>query len=434
MSEKIITPNDKGVMGETDSVSIQNAVNLAHELGAKVVIPRKNFRTGKGEWSITETILLPSDITIILDNCYIRQADGAFCNVFRNKNAGIIGKDAVDSEQKNIKIIGEGYSILDGGKTNGFLEGTNWLLDFKSEEGVKKTFGIRINCLIFMYNVRDFIVENIEVRNQRWHALYFLYCNNGRIADITVMAKNNIPNQDGINIRQGCHDIVIERVYGQSGDDLIALTTIDGMDSDYKVPDKSADIYNIVVNDTMGCSVINGAIVLRNQDDFKLYNVEIENLILSDLGDRNNIPYVALGIGQNGYFKNRETVLGNTYNVNATTVIADNTATMQVAATLLDCKYKNIRCLGNRYAILSLGTKLKNVSFDQVYIEKHNFPMPMRIAQPYPGRPIEFEIYERDGDYMDNVTITNLTNEFGGELIGLKKDNMNDITINGEKI
>ena len=100
-----VTPNDTDIIGISDSESIQNAVNLAHELGAKVVIPRKNFRTGKGEWSITETILLPSDITIILDNCYIRQADGSFCNVFRNKNAGIIGKDAVDSEQKNIKII-----------------------------------------------------------------------------------------------------------------------------------------------------------------------------------------------------------------------------------------------------------------------------------------------------------------------------------------
>ena len=123
MIEKFVTPNDSGIMGASDSESIQNAVDFASKKGLKVVIPRKNFRTGKAEWSIDKSILLPSHITIILDNCYVRQADDTFCNVFRNANAGIVGKDGAKSEQCDIKIIGEGYPILDGGKTNGYFEG-----------------------------------------------------------------------------------------------------------------------------------------------------------------------------------------------------------------------------------------------------------------------------------------------------------------------
>ena len=193
-----------------------------------------------------------------------------------------------------------------------FFEGSNWELDFSSEEGLKKQFGLRINCLIFFHNVKNFVIENLEVRNQRWHAIYFLYCNNGRVSDITCMAKNNIPNQDGINLRHGCNNITIERFYGQSGDDLIALTTIEGDDSEFKVEGKSADIYDVNIIDTMGTSVINGVVVLRNQDDYKMHDVNIENLIQSDLEDRNNIPYVDLGVGQNGYFKIKESVIGNT--------------------------------------------------------------------------------------------------------------------------
>ena len=184
----------------------------------------------------------------------------------------------------------------------------------------------------------------------------------------------------------------------------------------------------------MGCSVINGAVVLRNQDDFKLYNVNIENLILSDLEDKNNIPYVALGIGQNGYYKTKESVIGNTHNIHAKTVISDNAATVQLGATLCDSSLKNIRCLGNRYAILSFGVKMKDVEIDKVYIENRKFQMPMRIALPYSGNPLEFNLYEREGDYLDNVKFTNVIDEFGSIKIALKDGNKNIVSVNGEKV
>ena len=114
-----ITPNDKGVLSDYDSKSIQNAVNKAKETGInKVIIPRLNARTNTFVWNIEETVLLPDDITIILDNCILRLADGVFCNIFRNKNTYTkLGKEA-EGEQKNIQIIGMGNAFLDGGLPN----------------------------------------------------------------------------------------------------------------------------------------------------------------------------------------------------------------------------------------------------------------------------------------------------------------------------
>ena len=124
MTEQIITPNDPRVMGVTDSQSIQNAINFAMQNSHVVRIPRVNERTGTDVWTIEKTILLPSDITIILDSCHLRLADDVYENIFRNENAyEEIGKTA-EGTQHDIYIIGRGNAVLDGGRHNGVFEQT----------------------------------------------------------------------------------------------------------------------------------------------------------------------------------------------------------------------------------------------------------------------------------------------------------------------
>ena len=82
-----ITPNLKEVMASIDSKSIQNAIALACETGVgQITIPAFNERTKSNLWVIDETILLPSDITVVIDGAHLRLADGVFCNMFRNQN------------------------------------------------------------------------------------------------------------------------------------------------------------------------------------------------------------------------------------------------------------------------------------------------------------------------------------------------------------
>ncbi len=89
MERGYFTPNDPGILAETDSLSIQNAVDAALKTGlGRVVIPRYNKRTGACQWDVDKAIILDSNLEIVLDNCYIRQMDGSMDNVFRNFHDG----------------------------------------------------------------------------------------------------------------------------------------------------------------------------------------------------------------------------------------------------------------------------------------------------------------------------------------------------------
>ena len=79
-----ITPNE--TIGKSDSESIMLAVKKAKEEGVNsVLIPKLNERTGENKWVIEETIYLPSDIEIIIDNAFLVLADGVYANMFANE-------------------------------------------------------------------------------------------------------------------------------------------------------------------------------------------------------------------------------------------------------------------------------------------------------------------------------------------------------------
>ena len=126
--------------------------------------------------------------------------------------------------------------------------------------------------------------------------------------------------------------------------------------------------------------------------------------------------------------------MGSTRNINVKTVISDNAGTLELGATLQDCKIQNIRCLGGRYAIISKGVKMKNVKMKGIYIAEKQPEMPLRfVRQPYSGNPIEFNVYEGDEHYMEQVSFEDVVSEYGEADISLKPDNKNDITWEGKK-
>lgn len=61
-----------------------------------------------GNYEIEETIILPSGITFILNDCCLRMADGTFCQMFRNASAE---KDNVYDSDIHIKGIGTAISL-----------------------------------------------------------------------------------------------------------------------------------------------------------------------------------------------------------------------------------------------------------------------------------------------------------------------------------
>lgn len=334
----MITSNQ--FIGETDSKSIQNAVDYAHKNGYNsVTIPRMNERTGEPIWNIDTAIILPSEMEVILDNAHLRQVDGCMDNIFRTF-ADIETEGHTLAEQKhNIVIRGQGHAILDGGLPNGLTQKTSF------EDGRPH---VSRNNLILLYNVRDFVIENLELKNQRWWAINLLFAERGRLSKLHFAAECDRRNQDGIDLRVGCSNILIEKITGQVGDDVVALSAIDhpanprSLAFMYRVVGHDLDIHDIIIKDIIATSVECSVIGIRNTDGKKIYNVTIDNIHCTDnyaaedgkfYPDypkftlpsfdinrirKSNAPYTMIRIGQPGYFKDRPNILGEVYNIHAT--------------------------------------------------------------------------------------------------------------------
>ena len=149
---EFISCNEKELFSDSDSGTIQNAIAAAIEDGCrKVVIPRYNLRTDKTEWRIAKAIEVPSNMTIVLDNCYMVQETGVYDNMFRNSLA-YTEHHTLETEQHDIAIIGEGNVCLSGGVHNGLLERT------VGKHGFPKS--AVVNQMLLWINVRNLRIEN----------------------------------------------------------------------------------------------------------------------------------------------------------------------------------------------------------------------------------------------------------------------------------
>ena len=97
-----VTPND---FAGSDTRRIRLAVEAAKGTTNSVTIPRLNAN-GSTVWMIDSAILLPSGMTVILDNCTLQLSDSCRDNMFRSDNVGIGIADPAWNE--NIAIIGVG--------------------------------------------------------------------------------------------------------------------------------------------------------------------------------------------------------------------------------------------------------------------------------------------------------------------------------------
>lgn len=361
MPRQFVTPNDPEVLRDTDSASIQAAVDLAAETGCgKVVIPRMNARTGEALWIISDTILLPSDMTVELDNAHLRFADGVFCNMFRNRNMYTPARLTLEGEQHDIRILGRGNAVLDGGVHNGLIEKTSL------KDGYPHIYH---NSFILLHNVRDFELSGFRMAEPRWWCVNLIYCAYGRVRDLDVQARDNVPNQDGIDLRCGCHDILIENITGQGGDDLIALTGFQGTERKHAVAGKCLDIHSVVIRNIRGSSVTKAIVALRNQDGVKLHDIHIDGIIDSASATAAYAPYAALRIGQNAYIHLRPSLLGETYNITVRNIHSARNTAVLLCATLLNADFSGIQVTGSGVSAVSTngGACLKNVHIDGVY-------------------------------------------------------------------
>ncbi len=153
-----------------DKIFAKNGTRHIQELISQGVTNGSRTATITGNWEIESAVLIPSDFTIILENCHLRMADNTFDNMFRNENCGDVINLKSGGENKNITIKGVGEAILDGGNYNGLSERN------AGKDGRPPMY---VNNLLLFINVDGFEIRDIHCRNQRWWALCFIYCSNG---------------------------------------------------------------------------------------------------------------------------------------------------------------------------------------------------------------------------------------------------------------
>jgi len=346
------TPNDAEAMGETDEQSIQNAIALAKKSGVNTVhIPRFNARTGGYLWEIGATILLPSDLTLVLDNCHLRMKSDVFCNMFRNENAFLPVGRTLQGEQKNIRILGHGSPILDGGEYNGKSEHT--------QKGSRELKDRMVNNITILFvNVANFSVENIEIYHHRYWGMAYYFCRKGEIrnirfeADLRCWDQENkrltdryidyenvyIKNADGVDIRAGCHDIFIENISGRTSDDTVALTALCGTEKEFFYVDgKNFNISRIHIQNIRSSTFPHMAnLRILNMDGLKIHDITACGIY--DTSDE-DCPYqngfgIMVGSHNLEYVKNRLPIKGELYNITLSHVYSRAVAAVQLEGVM----------------------------------------------------------------------------------------------------
>jgi polygalacturonase len=330
-----ITPN--GFPGSSDSDRIEAAIAEAVQTGERSIeIPRMNKLSKKPLWLIDRAILLPSDFTLILRACTIRLAPGTQDNIIRN--AGTI-KEPMQGNT-NIHILGIGNPILSGGRRAHF--------DPPGDRSGWRTIGV------LLCGVQYFTIDGLTLEEtQAWGVSVENGCANGRISNIAFKDSNKMPNQDGVDVRKGCHDIIIENITGAVGDDAVALT---GLRNDKARTNSSSrtmqvggnyarpndDIYNIIIRNVQAkCTGGHGIVRLLNQDGIKMYNIIVRDIIDSSSGKEPRVQ-AAIRIGDTNYSSIRKSQMGEMFNITVDTVMTRGRTAVLIRGPLKDSVIRNI--------------------------------------------------------------------------------------------
>ena len=419
------SPNDVEFISDSDSKSIQNAIDAAEKGPIRTVrIPRVSERTGREEWIIDKSILLPSDVTVILDDCHLILKKGVYENIFRNKNMYTDISTKPEGKQRNIRIIGEGDAVLDGGEGNDLTEATSM------KDGRPS---IRFNNFILLHNVDGYVIENLSLVNLRWWAIHQCCCTNGRLENLRFFNGDLIRNQDGIDVRLGCSHIYINNITGRLGDDVIALSAFAGglERQKYLVEGMEPDIHDVTIKNVTADTNYS-LVALRNTDGAKMYRISIENI--RDAGGIYG-PRSVVRIGENLYYTNRTSIIGETYDITVRGVYSLNRGTIFIGGALKDSHISDVYAGGSSMSAISTfaihrwleqkklyawgGATMENVVFDNIHYNGTaghcNEEWMNDEGEEFAGCALDFRRMRED-DYFKNVVFRDVFTRDGAEL------------------
>ncbi len=335
----------------TDSETLEKAFANKQADGIVLIPPRKSFvDPDRTFWLLDRAILLEENTTVILQNATIKLSDACRDNFFRTANCGM-GIEFPERIQ-NVHLIGEGMCTLigadhprstgDGSKilanpcpyeVEELCRMANWIpperrtpetigfMDrhdhsFGTDAGTDESqYGDWRNIGVLFANVEHFSIRNLRIVASHGWGISLEECAYGDVGKIEFDAcmskvidglRNNIENQDGIDLRNGCHHITVADIRGETGDDVIALTAIaledyrpggalrntHVMHNDWTRRER--DIHDIIIRNVSATSNLCFDVRLLPMHSY-IYNILIDGVLDTTPADRTHGGTLLLG-------------------------------------------------------------------------------------------------------------------------------------------
>ena len=355
-----IDPND---FQGSDIEKINAAVEFSRSNGGIVRIPQRKADeiSSRNYWKIDSAILLPENTTVILANCRIKLSDNCRDNFFRSANCGAGIKEV--KEISSIHITGVGTAVLEGadipratgdsGKTLGECTfGTDAGKEGEEQKGDWREIGI------LFAKVSDFSISNISIVNSHCWAISLEYCHHGKVRDVNFQSRGkrfidgkDVPNlnQDGLDLRRGCHHIIIENITGSTGDDLIALTGLAAPVRDAGKLGSTAicggtgipeleEIAYITIRNVMGhCAGGHHIVRFLNNEGVMIHHIILDGLIDTSSGSCRDYAAVHIGDSRWGLVP-----FGNTSSFQISHIQSRGKAAILISGTLSESTISDV--------------------------------------------------------------------------------------------
>lgn len=249
--------------GASDSDVLEQAICSRTADGIVIIPPRASeTEPERTVWLLDRAILLPEHTTVILQNCTLQLSDRCRDNFFRTANCGLGIADP--AKITDVHIRGEGVCTLLGAehpratgdgtkilacpcpkKREDLLRLADWIPEERRQSGEltfwdehdhsygtdagnpdESQYGDWRGIGILFANAERFSIRNLRIVESHGWGISLEACACGRVEQIDFDAKmereidgmlQNMENQDGIDLRNGCHDIVLSDITGGTG-------------------------------------------------------------------------------------------------------------------------------------------------------------------------------------------------------------------------
>lgn len=323
-------------------------------------------------WVIDSAILVPGNVHLIIDNTTVKLSNRSRDNMIRSANCRENCNTV--APLKNIRITGVGTAVLEGAdipratgdggkplaKPGVVPQGP---VSFGSDAGIAGTYqkGDWRNIGVLLVKVSNFVIENLTIRDSHCWAISLEYCTDGRVRDIEFDSRNGktvngewqlFRNQDGLDLRRGCRNILIENISGVTGDDLIALTAIPSkprpagtgnstmmLGGDENVSD--GDVCNIIIRNVRGyCAGGHHIVRFLNTMGVKMYNIVLDGVI--DTSPAGHLNRATVKIGDKNRNWGGVTPLGDTCGFHISNIHSRSKSAVLIAGSLQDSTISNV--------------------------------------------------------------------------------------------